>query len=93
MVHLVTPDSWPFFSKIINFSGPNGIPYKNATEADILNASLFRKLDCCKDSECKLANVECLRSKTVNEIQLAAWSDGSALPQVKISKIKTVGFM
>ena len=73
MVHLTSPDSWPYFSRIVDFSGPNGIPYKNISEAETLNTEFFRRAGCCKESTCKLADIECLRSKTVTEIQRAAW--------------------
>jgi carboxylesterase type B len=66
MLHLTSPQSWPYFSKVVSFSGPNGIPYKNLTEAAELNTMFFRNMGCCKDNNltCKLADIACLRSKT-----------------------------
>ena len=88
MVHLTSPDSWPFFSKVVSFSGPNGIPYKNLTEAESTNAEFFERAGCCKNGDCKLADIECLRSKSFQEIQAAAWglthgNLGQLLPQVR----------
>ena len=82
MLHLTSPDSWPYFNKVVSFSGPNGLPYKNLTEAASINSRFFRNAQCCKDTDCKLADVDCLRSKTFGEIQVAAWGGGMAFPEV-----------
>ena len=86
MVHLTSPDSWPYFSKIVSFSSPNGFPYKNMTEAAMSNTEFFQNAGCCLDSPfiCKQADIECLRSKSIEEIQLAAWTPLQALPEVRV---------
>lgn len=85
MLHLTSPDSWPYFSKVVSFSAPNGLPYKNLTEAGEFNAIFLRRVGCCKDAlTCQLADVACLRSKTTKEIQRGAWSVTQVLPQVSM---------
>ena len=73
MLHLTSPNSWPYFSRVLDFSGPNGVPYKNVSEAETINSEFVRRAGCCSEPSCKVANVECLRSKTTKEIQRAAW--------------------
>ena len=46
-LHLVSPDSWSYFHRVIAFSAPNGIVYKNLTEAENLYGSILDELDCC----------------------------------------------
>ena len=46
-LHLASPDSWSYFDKVIAFSAPNGIVYKNLTEAENLYGSILDELECC----------------------------------------------
>jgi para-nitrobenzyl esterase len=73
-LHLTSPDSWAYFNKIISFSGPIGLPYQTVEEANSNMSWFLKRAGCCLDDEetCVQAEVACLRSLSVSEIQQAA---------------------
>ena len=82
MVHLTSPKSWPYFSKVFSFSAPNGMPYKTQAEAADFNRIFFRNVGCCQNLSCATPDLDCLRTKSVTEIQKAAWSLRQMIPDV-----------
>jgi len=51
MVHLTSPNSWAYYSKVASFSSPNGIPYKTLAEAENMSTQFLRNIECCKDND------------------------------------------
>ena len=108
MVHLTSPQSWPYFQKALTFSGqvrikllkviklfksnlfqsfwtlskaPIGLPYKTTEEATPFYEKIIKNLSCCKDGDCSMADLSCLRAKTTKELQKAAWNLGEMRPE------------
>lgn len=80
LVHLTSPQSWPYFQKALTFSAPIGLPYKTKEEVTPFYNQIIENLSCCKNGDCTVADLDCLRSKTTKEIQRASWNRGEMRP-------------
>nr|KAG5690610.1 hypothetical protein BaRGS_022614 [Batillaria attramentaria] len=81
LIHLTLPESAPYFRNAIVESSPIAIPYKRFPEAIILGG-LFAELVGCQPR-----NMNCLRSKSANEITYAQY-----LARSKVSSLKLLEF-
>ena len=61
LVHLTSPQSWPYFHKALTFSAPLGLPFKTVEEATPFYNGILEELSCCKDGDCTVADLDCLR--------------------------------
>lgn len=78
LIHLTLPSSAPYFRNIIVESSPIAIPYKRFPEAIILGA-LFAEL-----AGCLPRDMNCLRSKSANEIAYAQYQSRSKISSLKL---------
>ena len=67
VLHAVLEDSWPYFNNALALSGPIGNPFYTKSEAK----RFYSKISSCLD--CDYSDLECLRSKTLQEITDCSW--------------------
>ena len=60
-------ESWPYFNNALALSGPIGNPFFTKSEAK----RFYSKISSCLD--CEYSDLECLRSKTLQEITDCSW--------------------
>ena len=70
---------------------PIGLPYKTEEEARPFYEKIIKNLSCCKDGDCKTADLACLRAKTTKELQKAAWNLGEMRPENFPGKVFKIG--
>ncbi|CAG5090531.1 Oidioi.mRNA.OKI2018_I69.PAR.g12638.t1.cds [Oikopleura dioica] len=89
--HMVMESSKNFFHKAIAFSGPQGLPYYNADEGELITEGIANLVECCDDPlapsispRCRNKidedTVACMKNKTAEEINKAAWTLQQFLP-------------
>lgn len=65
--HLVSPPSWPLFSRVISQSNPASIGYKNRTGAQTQGDMLAGLLGCNSTAD-PVARMKCMRSRPAEEV-------------------------
>ena len=78
--HAVMQSSESLFHRMISYSGPNGIPYYNDTEATFIYEQIAGNLECCNLPSIGWGtcnggvNRDCIINKTAQEIMEQAWA-------------------
>ncbi|CBY18556.1 unnamed protein product [Oikopleura dioica] len=89
--HMVMESSKNLFHKAIAFSGPQGLPFYNAEEGELITEGIANLVECCEKPildvappKCRNAineaTVACMKNKTAAEINAAAWKLEQFLP-------------
>ena len=91
--HLVMHSSKELFQQAVAFSGPQGIPYYNAEEGELITEGIAYLTNCCEgpfvpgiQPRCNPSRpidddvIDCMKRKSTEEIQEAAWKLVQAAP-------------
>ncbi|GFS21646.1 carboxylic ester hydrolase [Elysia marginata] len=78
LVHLTSEVSSPLFQAAILESTPLALPYKTFSEAFVLGGMFAQKLGC------PVSDIKCMRSKTAQDVAVAAFNTRSSVASLKI---------
>ena len=89
-LHLTNDESSTHIKRAISMSAPNGVPFMNLDEADSMYQQVSKNLTCCQSmiGDCDV-DIDCLRSKTTEQIQIAAFGLANALKNTYVPIIRT----
>jgi carboxylesterase type B len=89
--HMVMESSKNLFHKAIAFSGPQGLPYYNAEEGELITEGIANLVECCEKpiidvapptcrNAINEATIACMKNRTAAAINSAAWKLEQFLP-------------